>query len=68
MVLATEAFGKLVKVSVRGRNAPEAMAVVLKGNLEYLEEGSLAELADKALQEIVRRLVSGAGSCDELIG
>lgn len=68
MVLATEAFGKLVKVSLSARKAPEALAIVLKGNPEFLDEQRLVDLADKALDEAVRRLASGTGSCDTLIG
>ncbi|MBI3069191.1 MAG: hypothetical protein HYY79_10055 [Betaproteobacteria bacterium] len=68
MVLATEAFSKLVKVSLEARRAPEALAIVLKGNPEFLNEERLVDLADKALDETVRRLTAGTGSCDTLVG
>ena len=59
MVLAAEAFEKLLKVVLRAREAPEMLAIVLKGNPEYLDSPELTALADKVLDEAVRRLTCG---------
>jgi hypothetical protein len=67
VVLATEAFEKLLRVVLRARQAPDPLALVLKGNPEYLEGSDLVALADKVLDEVVRRLTSGTSSCDGLI-
>ena len=67
MVFATEPFEKLLKVMLRSRQASEAIAVVLKGNPEYLEPAALAGVADRALDEAVQRLTTGRGNLDKLI-
>ena len=67
MVFATEPFLQLLKVTLRARGAPEALAVVLKGNPEYLDPAALAALADKALAAAVHRLTTGRGNIDELL-
>ena len=67
MVLATEAFRQLVKVMLRGRQAPETLALVLKGNPEYLEPSVLAAQADNALDAAVLRLTTGRGDIDTLL-
>ena len=67
MVLATEAFQKLLTVTLRARQAPATLAVVLKGNPEYLPPDALVELADKALREAVQRLTTGSGSTGKLL-
>jgi hypothetical protein len=65
-VLATEAFQKLLMVTLHARRAPESLAVVLKGNPEFLEPAALEELADTALREAVQRLTTGGGKTDGL--
>ena len=67
MVFATEPFRQLLKVTLRGRHAPDALALVLKGNPEYLEPAALAALADKALDAAMLRLTTGRGDIDELL-
>jgi hypothetical protein len=67
VVVATEPFRQLLKVTLRARGAPEALAVVLKGNPERLDPEALAVLADKALDAAVRRLTAGSGDIDELL-
>jgi len=61
VVVATEAFRKLLAVALRARRVPDALAIVLKGNPEYLEPAALDALADKLLREAVRRLTTGSG-------
>lgn len=66
-MLATEAFQKLLMVTLRARHAPETLAVMLKGNPEYLEPTALTTLAEKVLQEAVQRLTTGSGDAGRLI-
>jgi hypothetical protein len=44
---------------LRARQAPDALAVVIKGNPEYVDPAAIAPLADKVLCEIVRQLGGG---------
>jgi len=67
VVFATEPFRQLLKVTLRARHAPDALALVLKGNPEYLEPAALAALADKALDAAMDRLTTGRGDIDELL-
>ena len=62
MVLATEPFVKLLTVMLRARQAPDAIAVVIKGNPEYLDAPAVGPLADRVLDEVVRRLAGGDAS------
>jgi hypothetical protein len=54
-------------VTLRARRAPETLAVVLKGNPEYLDPPALAALADNVLRETVRRLTTGSGDAGKLL-
>jgi len=66
VVIATEAFVKLLLVSLRARQAPDSIALVLKGNPEFLGPAQLTPLADRVLDEAVCRL-AGARATGELI-
>jgi hypothetical protein len=66
VVIATEAFVPLLTVMLRARQAPESIALVLKGNPEYLGTAQLELLADRVLDEAVCRL-AGAMANGELI-
>ena len=59
IVIATEPFVKLLTVMLRARQAPDALAVVLKGNPETVDPAAIAPLADTVLGEIVRQLGGG---------
>ena len=67
MVIATEAFRKLLAVTLRARQVPDVLAIVIKGNPEYLELSALDSLADSVLEEAVRRLTTGHGDAGRLI-
>lgn len=67
VMIATEAFGTLVKVSLDARKLNTALAVVLEGNPEYLSEQGLHPLADRVFDAIVQRLISAKGGCEELV-
>jgi len=44
---------------LRARQAPDALAVIIKGNPEYIDPAEIAPLADKVLGEIIRQLGGG---------
>jgi hypothetical protein len=54
-------------VTLRARQVPEVMALIVKGNPEYLEPSALEALADNILDEAVRRLTTGCGDAGKLI-
>lgn len=54
-------------MTLDARKLPGAMAVVIKGNPEFYDETALAQLADRVLDEAVRRLTTGAGSMGALV-
>ena len=56
VVIATEAFTQLLTVMLRSQQAPDSLAVVVKGNPEYLDPAVTDTLADKVLDDIVRQL------------
>ena len=46
-------------VMLRARQAPDALAVIIKGNPEYISSAEIAPLAEKVLSEIIRQLAGG---------
>jgi hypothetical protein len=68
VVLATEAFARLARVSLEARKLPGALAIVIRGNPEFLGVDALDEVADRVLDEAVRRLTTGRGAIDAMIG
>jgi hypothetical protein len=52
---------------LRARQAPPSTAVILKGNPEYAAPEALDEIADRALDELVRRVTTGAGHFSDLV-
>lgn len=60
MVLASEQFGQLVKVMLRARGAPDALAIVLPGNPAVLAPDALTAAAEAALDRAAARLVGEA--------
>jgi hypothetical protein len=67
VVVATEAFAKLVKVTLSARKTPEALAVVVEGNPERLDSDAVTALADRVFDETAIRLTGGAGRTGQLI-
>ena len=61
-MLASDAFRALLLVTLRARQAPETLAVVLKGNPEYFGPDALVARAEKALREAVQRITTGSGA------
>ncbi|MEI8035899.1 MAG: hypothetical protein WCH96_10525 [Betaproteobacteria bacterium] len=66
IVIATEAFTNLLTVMLRARQAPDALAVIVKGNPEVMDAAKMDPLADKVLGEVVRQL-NGEGRSSEFI-
>lgn len=66
-MLATEAFAKLAKVTLDARGLPGALAIVIRGNPEFLEAGALDQVADRVLDEAMRRLTSGTGAIETMV-
>ncbi len=64
VVIATEAFVKLLTVMLRARQAPDSLAVVIQGNPEYIDPAAIAPLADRVLAEIVRQFGGGQRAPD----
>ncbi len=52
---------------LRSQQAPDSLAVVVKGNPEYLDPTAIDALADQVLDDIVRQL-GGAQRLHDLIG
>jgi hypothetical protein len=52
---------------LRARQAPPSTAVILKGNPEYAAPEALDDIADRALDELVRRVTTGAGHFSDLV-
>jgi hypothetical protein len=67
VVLATEAFAKLARVSLEARKLPAALAIVIRGNPEFLAAEALDAVADHVLDEAVRRLTTGRGAIGTMI-
>ncbi len=68
VVLAAEPFEKLLKVVLRARQMSATLAVLIRGNPEYLDQPAQTVLADQVLDEAVHRLTTGAASGKGLIG
>ncbi len=51
---------------LRARQAPDALAVIVKGNPEVMDVAKMDPLADKVLGEVVRQL-NGEGRSSEFI-
>ena len=47
---------------LRSRQAPASIAIVIKGNPEYTDPAAIPALADKLLDETVRRLAGTEGT------
>ena len=58
MVVATEQFVKLAKVIMRSQQVPESIAIMIKGNPEYVSDEELAAIADELILQAVERLTT----------
>jgi uncharacterized Fe-S cluster-containing MiaB family protein len=56
VVVATEQFEKLAKVIMRSQNVPESIAIMVKGNPEYIEQDELNRICDQVVEDVLVRL------------
>jgi len=56
VVVATEQFDKLAKVIMRSQNVPESIAIMVKGNPEFISDEKLSGIAEEVLLEAIARL------------
>ena len=56
VVVATEQFEKLAKVIMRSQKVPESIAVMVKGNPEFISVEKLELVCDQVADEVRVRL------------
>ena len=56
VVVATEQFEKLAKVIMRSQKVPESIAIMVKGNPEYISVEKLDLVCDEVAEEVRVRL------------
>jgi hypothetical protein len=56
VVVATEQFEKLAKVIMRSQNVPESIAIMVKGNPEFVSAEKLEQVCEEVADEVLVRL------------
>ena len=56
VVVATEQFEKLAKVIMRSQKVPESIAIMVRGNPEYISVEKLELVCDEVVDEVRVRL------------
>ena len=56
VVVTTEQFEKLAKVIMRSQKVPESIAIMVKGNPEYISVEKLELVCDQVAEEVRVRL------------
>ena len=56
VVVATEQFEKLAKVIMRSQNVPDSIAIMVKGNPEYIALEELNRVCDQVVEDVLVRL------------
>jgi hypothetical protein len=56
VVIATEQFEKLAKVIMRSQKVPESIAIMVRGNPEYISVEKLEAVCDLVVEEVRERL------------
>ena len=56
VVVATEQFEKLAKVIMRSQKVPESIAIMVKGNPEFISVEKLELVCDQVAEEVHVRL------------
>ncbi len=56
VVITTERFDAVAKVTLRSQRVPESIVVEIKGNPEFVSDEELARQSQKMVEEIVRQL------------
>ena len=62
VVVATEQFEKLAKVIMRSQKVPESIAIMVKGNPEYISVEKLELICDQVAEEVHVRLTQAHAS------
>ncbi len=60
VLVISEQFAKLAQSLMRSREIPESIAIVLKGNPEFVTESQGEALAGEVIVQTVRRLTGTA--------
>jgi hypothetical protein len=61
VVVATEQFEKLAQVIMRSQKVPESIAIMVKGNPEYISVEKLELVCDQVAEEVRVRLTQVHG-------
>ena len=56
VVVATEQFEKLAKVIMRSQNVPESIAIMVKGNPEFISAEKLEQVCEEVVEDVLIRL------------
>ena len=56
VVVVTEQFEKLSKIIMKSQNVPESIAIMVKGNPEYVKPEVLAAICERVAEEVIERL------------
>ena len=56
VVVATEQFEKLAKVIMRAQNVPESIAIMVKGNPEFISVEKLEQVCEEVTEDVHARL------------
>lgn len=56
VVVVTEQFDKLSRIIMKSQNVPESIAIMVKGNPEYIPPEVLAATCEQVAQEVIDRL------------
>jgi hypothetical protein len=56
VVVATEQFEKLAKVIMRSQNVPESIAIMVKGNPEFISVEKLEQVCEEVTEDVHARL------------
>ena len=56
VVVATEQFEKLAKVIMRAQNVPESIAIMVKGNPEFISAEKLEQVCEEVAEDVLVRL------------
>ena len=56
VVVVTEQFDKLSRIIMKSQNVPESIAIMVKGNPEYISKEALQSTCERVAEEVIDRL------------
>ena len=62
VVVATEQFEKLARVIMRSQKVPDSIAIMVKGNPEYITQQELRNVCDQVVDDVLVRLTRAHAS------